>query len=113
MRAASCALGCLAIYPPRNVCSAASNSCNWMTVFRRVSAGHVEFQLPLNITQHAACSETEQLFVQPAIAQLFLHQHQPLEGLLGSTNSSRRLETNGHAGFFCIFANRADHHQSD
>src|SRR3974390_448958 len=62
-----------------------------MPIFRRVSSRRVEFELALDVAEHAAGADTEQVRLHPAIPQLFFHQRQPLDRLLRSADTARRL----------------------
>src|ERR1051326_3634118 len=88
-------------------------SCQRMPINRRISAGSVKLQLAFYIREHAARAETEELWPQPRIAQLFFHQRQPLERLLGGANSASRFESSHHSGFLRVLANRPRHYQSN
>ena len=44
-----------------------------MTIFGRVTAGGVEFELALDVGEHAAGTEAESLGVEPGITKLFLN----------------------------------------
>src|SRR5947207_15898555 len=54
-----------------------------MVVRRRVPAGHEVLELTLDVGEERGGAEPEQGGSQPALAQLFLHQDQPVERLLG------------------------------
>ncbi len=45
--------------------------------------------------------------------ELFFHQREPLDRLLGGPNSAGRLQSHCHAGFLRIFADGARHHKAD
>src|SRR6185312_12438345 len=94
-------------------CVFESSSCNRMPVIRRVTSGCVVFELPFDIREHSACAETEQLGIEPAIAQLFFYKREPIEGLLCCANASGRFESHGHPGVCSVFANGTNHDQPD
>src|SRR6516164_4428359 len=81
-------------------------------VGRGIAPAAVEFQLPLDIAEHAAGTDPEQLRPTPTVSQLLLHQREPVKRLSGSADPAGRLETYGHAGALGILANRARHHDS-
>src|ERR1700739_2309178 len=91
-----------------------SHSGNWMAMFGRVATGYMKFQLPFDVSEHAAAgTESEKVRRKPGIAKLFLDQRQPLQRLLGGTNPAGGFEADGHAGFFGVLANGPGPHQSD
>ena len=52
-----------------------------VAVGRRVPAGHEVLELPLDVGEQRARAEAEQIRPEPAVAQLFLDQRQPVERL--------------------------------
>src|SRR5215469_12597779 len=84
-----------------------------VAIIRRITAGDVEFKLAFDVGEHAAGAKAEQMRLKPAVAQLFFHQGEPLERLFRGADASGGLEADGHAGFFAVFANGADHDQAD
>src|SRR6516225_5811874 len=82
-------------------------------ILRRISSRKMKFQLSFNVAQHAACAESEQMRLHPAIPQLFLHQRQPLDGLLCCADSASRFESHRHPCLFRVFPNRSRHYQAN
>src|SRR5690242_12840464 len=62
-----------------------------MPVRRRVSSGDEVLELSLDIGQQRARAQPEQVGPEPAIAQLLLHQRQPLERLPRRADPAGRL----------------------
>src|SRR2546430_11676536 len=70
-------------------------------------------ELTLDIGEQRGRAEPEQVVAQPAIAQLFLHQDEPVQGLLGLADAASRLEPDGVAGAFGVIADLTRHHDAD
>ena len=58
----------------------------------RVAASGVEFELALDVREHAAGAEAEQIGVEPGIAELFFHQGEPFERLLRGADTACGFE---------------------
>src|SRR5207237_3687365 len=69
-----------------------------------VAAGHEVLQLPLDVGQERTSPKPEEDGPEPAVAQLFLHKDQPVEGLFGGPNAAGRLEADGRAGARLVLA---------
>src|SRR6266705_2210570 len=78
----------------------------------RVAAGHEVLELALDVGEQRARADTEQIVAQPAVAQLFLHQNQPIERGLGGANAARGFEPDDVAGAIEILADHPGHHQA-
>src|SRR5512135_470141 len=57
-----------------------------------VGTRHVVLELPLDVPEERARPEAQPLRREPLVAQLLLHQDQPVEGLLRGAEPPRRLE---------------------
>src|SRR5882672_8723952 len=77
-----------------------------------IAPAAMESQLPLDIAQHAARAESEQVRLQPTLAQLLLHQCQPLQRLFGRADPTGWLEPDRPAGPLRVLTDRARHHQA-
>src|SRR6266513_3759838 len=84
-----------------------------MVVRRRVPAGHAVLELTLGVGEERGGAEPEQIGPLPALAQLFLHQDQPVERLLGLANPARRLEPDGMSGALVVVADLSRHDHAD
>src|SRR6266481_726417 len=84
-----------------------------MTVIRRITSRGIMLQLPFDIRQHAADAKPEELCLAPRIAEVLLHQGEPLKRLLRRANATRWLETHGPFGVLRVLANSARHDQAD
>src|SRR5918999_1238716 len=80
-----------------------------MPMRRRVPPSHKMLELPLDVGQQRARTEAEQIGLQPAIAQLFFHEIQVLERLLGGADAASGLEAHREAGLLEVFADRPHH----
>src|SRR5262249_32512973 len=87
-------------------------SGHWMAVVGGITPAAMKGELTLDVREHAAGAEAEELRLQPAPSQLLLHQHEPVERLLRGANPTRWLESHGHARALEILADRARHDQS-
>ncbi len=64
-----------------------------VTVERRgVAAGDVVLELALDVGEHRARADAEQVGLQPGAAELLLHQDQPVHRVLGGAQAAGRLE---------------------
>src|SRR6266513_5080471 len=88
-------------------------SYHWVPVRRRVPAGHEVLELTLDVGEKRGGAEPEQIGPLPALAQLFLHQDQPVERLLGLANPARRLEANCMSGTLVVVADLSRHDHAD
>ncbi len=61
-----------------------SSLSSGVTVGGGVAPGHEVLQLPFDISKHRRCADPEQIGLQPAIAEFFLHQCEPGERVLRS-----------------------------
>src|SRR5207248_10675197 len=84
-----------------------------MMVRRGVAAADGVRELALDIREQAAGADTEQLGMQPGVAQLLLHERQPVEHLPGRADAAGRLEANAPASALVVVADGACHHQPD
>src|SRR3989442_1707518 len=77
----------------------------------RVAPRHEVLELALDVGEQRRRAEPEQIGPQPAVAQLFLHQDEPVERLFGLPDAARRLEPDGVAGALVVVADlpRPDH----
>src|SRR5215469_1848959 len=80
-----------------------------MAVVRRITAGNVELELPLDVAQHAAGAKAKQVRPEPTVAKFLFHEGEPLKRLLRGANAAGGLEPDGHAGFLDVFADGANH----
>src|SRR5438067_7854925 len=78
-------------------------------VRRGVAAADGVRELALDIREQAAGADTEQLRMQPGVAQLLLHERQPVERLPGGPNAAGRLEADALAGTLAIVTDDACH----
>ena len=69
-----------------------------------VPSGSGMVQLPLQVLQQGACSQTEQVGVGPLLSQLFHHESEPETGVLGSSDPTSRLEAHLVASQFVVFS---------
>src|SRR5437660_7782661 len=88
-------------------------SYHGMTVRRGVSPRYEVLELPLDVGEQRRGAEPEQVVAQPAIAQLFFHQNEPVERLLRFSDPARRLEPDGVAGALMVIADLPRHHHAD
>src|SRR2546422_6594917 len=88
-------------------------SYHGMVVRRRVAPGHEMLELTLDVGQERRCAEPEQICPQPAGAELFLHQDEPVEGLFGLADPTRRLEPDGVSGALVVVADLPRHDHPD
>src|SRR6187455_2306939 len=80
---------------------------------RRIPTRHEVLELPLDIGQQAARAKAEEMRPQPAIAEFFLHEDEPVECLLCRTDAAGRLEAHFVSSARTVFADHARHHQAD
>src|ERR671919_681719 len=66
-----------------------------------------------DVGEQRARAEAEQIRPQPAVAQLVLHQRQPVQRVLGGANPTGRLEPDQLTGALAVVANGACHDQTD
>src|SRR5213076_1270002 len=88
-------------------------SYHGMTVRRGVSPRDEVLELPLDVGEQRRGAEPEQVVAQPAIAQLLLHEDEPVERLLRLADPARRLEPDGVAGVLMVIADLPRHHHAD
>ena len=84
-----------------------------VAVIGRIVPGQMVLELALDVGQQARGAEAEQLGLQPWPAELFLHQHQPVERGFCRGNAAGRLEADEIAGFLEIGADGAHHGEAD
>src|SRR5919201_58880 len=84
-----------------------------MMVCRGVATADGMRELALDIREQAAGADTEKLRMQPGVAQLLLHERQPVERLPGRADAAGRLEADAPAGALVVVADGACHHQPD
>ena len=58
-----------------------------------VEAGHMVLQLALDVAEESARPQAEPLRRKPQVAQLLLHEDEPVERLLRRAQAARRLES--------------------
>src|SRR5438477_255203 len=80
---------------------------------RGVPACDKVLELSLDVGEQRRRAEAEQVVTQPAIAQLFLHEDEPVEGLLGLADPARGLEPDRLAGALGIITDLPRHHHAD
>src|ERR671933_934248 len=80
-----------------------------MMVCCGVAAADGMRELALDIREQAAGADTEQVWMQPGVAQLLLHERQPVERLPGRSNAAGRLEADAAARALVVIANGARH----
>src|SRR5713101_1266302 len=82
-----------------------------VVVRRRVPPRHEVLELALDVGEQCRGAEPKQIGPQPAIAELFLHQDEPVERLFGLADPARRLEPDGVTGALVVVADlpRHDH----
>jgi hypothetical protein len=68
-------------------------------------------QLALDVREQSTGAEPEQIWTQPPIAQLVLHQRQPIERLPGGANTAGGLESDQLPGALTVVSNSSSHHQ--
>src|SRR5256885_8722235 len=83
-------------FSARVVCAIDCSSDQRVMVGGGIAPAAVERQLSLDISQHAARADPEQVRFQPTRAKLLFHECQPLERLPCGADPSGRLEPNGH-----------------
>src|SRR5712692_6535631 len=82
-------------------------------VRRRIAPGHEVLELALDVGEQRRGTEPEQIGAQPALAQLFLHQYEPVERLFRLADPARRLEPDGVTGALVIVADLSRHDDAD
>src|SRR5438034_10415748 len=82
-------------------------------VRRRVAPGHEMLELALDVGEQRRGTEPEQIGPQPALAQLFLHEDEPVERLFRLADPARRLEPDGASGALVIVADLPRHDHAD
>src|SRR5690606_22163770 len=80
-------------------------------VRRRVPAGDVVLELPFDVAEERAGAEAEEVRAEPRVAQLLLHEDEPLERLLGGADPAGRLEADAIPGALVVLPDRAGHDQ--
>src|SRR5207247_9550891 len=68
----------------------------------RVPPGGEVLELALDVGEECRGPDAEQRGAEPAVAQLFLHEDQPVERGTRRTNPARRLEAHGPTGFLVV-----------
>src|SRR6266550_9023991 len=96
-----------------NISETVVMSYHGMVVGCRVAPGHEVLELPLDVGEQCRRPEPEQTGSQPALAQLFLHQDEPVQRLLRLADPARRLEPDGVAGALVVVADLPRHDHSD
>src|SRR5208337_4589558 len=77
-----------------------------MPVLCGITPGGMMLQLPFDVTQQAAGSETKHFRPQPRRAKLLFDHRQPLDRLLRRADAARWLETHRHSGC-CAYSRMA------
>src|SRR5207244_9950013 len=70
-------------------------------------------ELALDVREQRRRPEPEQIGSQPALAQLFLHEDEPVERLFRLADPARRLEADGASGALVIVADLPRHDHAD
>jgi hypothetical protein len=73
-----------------------------------ISAVHEVIQLPFNVIQQCRSSHSKQMRLRPFIAELVLHQGQPYQGVLGTSDASSGLEADFEICSLKVFTNCAN-----
>src|SRR6266702_5471938 len=86
-------------------------SYHGMVMRRGIAPGHEVLELALDVGEQRRGTEPEQIGPQPALAQLFLHQDEPVERQFLLADPARRLEPDGVSGALVIVSDlpRHDH----
>src|SRR5579859_4968203 len=84
-----------------------------VTVRGRVAAGDEVFELALDVGEQGTRTQAEAVRAHPALPQLFLHEHQPLDRGPGGADAARGLESDRHAGLLEVVADLPDHDEAD
>src|SRR5881296_813746 len=88
-------------------------SYHGMVVCRRIPPGHEVLELALDVGEERRRAEPEQRGPQPPVAELFLHQDEPVERLLRFADPARRLEADGVSGALVVVADLPRHDHAD
>ena len=75
-------------------------------------AGHEMFKLSLDVPQQAGGSEAEEVGLEPAVAELLLHEGQIGEGVLGLGDSARGFVADPETRLLMVLPDLADHGQA-
>src|SRR5688500_6922337 len=78
-----------------------------------VTAGGMVLELALQVGQEARRADAEELAAHPGVAQLFLHQGEPVGRIPGGGDPAGRFEADAMAGALAVFADGAHHHEGD
>ena len=73
-----------------------------------IAAVHKVIKLALDVIQKRGCSHAEQVGLSPFVTELVLHQGQPHQGVLGTSDASSGLEADFEIGSFKVFTNCAN-----
>src|SRR3982075_1423559 len=84
-----------------------------MTVRRRIAPGDEMLQLSLDVGEQRARPEAEEIGLQPAVAELVLHEVEILERVLGRTDPAGRLVAYGVARLLEILADHPHHDEAE
>src|SRR5881409_848353 len=88
-------------------------SYHGMVMRRGIAPGHKVLELALDVGEQRRGTEPEQTGPQPALAQLFLHEDEPVERLFRLADPPRRLEPDGASGALVIVADLPRHGHAD
>src|SRR5437899_12927247 len=80
---------------------------------RGLAPGPKVRELALDVGEQRRGTEPEQTGPQPAHAQLFLHEDEPVERLFRLADPARRLEPDGAPGALVIVADLSRHDHAD
>src|SRR5881396_1575293 len=99
-------------------CGLRLGACGWrsyhrMVVCRRVPPGHEVLELALDVGEERRRAEPEQSGPQPPVAELFLHQDEPVERLLRLADPARWLDADGVSGALVVVADLPRHDHAD
>src|SRR5712691_2373803 len=88
-------------------------SYHGMVMRRGIAPGHKVLELALDVGEQRRGTEPEQTGPQPALAQLFLHEDEPVERLFRLADPASRLEPDGVSGALVIVADLSRHDHAD
>src|SRR5256885_4377017 len=88
-------------------------SYHGMVMRRGIAPGHKVLELALDVGEQRRGTEPEQTGPQPALAQLFLHEDEPVERLFRLADPARRLEPARASRALVIVADLSRHDHAD
>ncbi len=71
------------------------------------------FKLPLDISQHTACTKAKHFCAEPCRSEFFFDHGEPVERLFRGTDAAGRLESNGHSCLLGVLTDRPNHYKTN